>query len=80
MTRFEGVGATTNQQTRDAGSKEEGKDRKGDGDETAMAAMDGVTVTAMNGNESNGRGNGDTTATEGAMAVLRKQRRRQWKV
>ncbi len=80
MTRFGGVGATTNQQTRDAGSKEEGEDRMGDSDETAMAAMDGVTVTAMSGNDGNGRGNGNTTATEGAMAVLRKQQRRQWKV
>ncbi len=50
-----GIDATTNRQTRDEGSDEEGKDGKDDGNVTALAAMDGSTVTAMDGNDSNGR-------------------------
>ena len=64
-TRGGGFGATTNRQTRDEGSKEEGEDGKA----TAMAAMDGATATTMDGNDGNGRCDGNTTTTEGAMAT-----------
>ena len=60
MTRGGSVGATTNWQTRDEGSKEEGKDGKGNGNATAMAAMDSATVTAMDGNDGNGQRDGGT--------------------
>ncbi len=46
MMRGGGVNATTNRQTRDEGSNEEGKDGKGDGDAMVLAVMDSVTVTA----------------------------------
>ncbi len=46
MMRGEGVNATTNQQTRDKGSDEEGKDSKGDGNAMMLVVMDGATVTA----------------------------------
>ncbi len=50
MTRGGGAGATTNWQTRDEVSKEEGKDGKGNGNATATAVMDGATVMTMDGN------------------------------
>jgi hypothetical protein len=46
MMRGGGVNETTNRQTRDEGSDEEGKNGKGDGDAMALAVMDGATVTA----------------------------------
>ncbi len=46
MMRGEGVNATTNQQTRDEGSNEKGKDGKGNGDAMVLAVMVGATVTA----------------------------------
>ncbi len=55
MTRGGGIDTTTNQQTRDEGSNEEGKDGKGDGNATALAAMNGMTVIAMDGNDGIGR-------------------------
>jgi hypothetical protein len=69
MMRGGGVSATTNRQTRDEGSKEEGEDCKGDNDATGMAAMDRATVTTMDGNDSDGWRNGDATAIEGVMAT-----------
>ena len=50
-----GVNGTTNWQRRDEGSNKEGKDGKDKGNAMALAAMDGATVTAMDGNDSNGR-------------------------
>ena len=41
-----GVDATTNRQTRDEGSNEEGKDGKGDGNAMVLAVMGRTTVTA----------------------------------
>ena len=46
MMRGGGVDATTNRQTRDEGSDEEGEDGKDDGNAMVLAVMDGVTVTA----------------------------------
>ena len=62
MTRGGGVGATTNQRTRDEGSKEEGEDSKGDGDATVTAAMDGATVMTIDGNGGDGRRDGTIAA------------------
>ena len=75
-----GVGATTNRRMRDEGSKEEGKDGKGDGNATATAVMDGATVMAMDGNGGYGRRDGKAMATEGVMATQERQQRQQWKV
>ncbi len=41
-----GIDATTNRQTRDEGSNEEGKDGKGDGNAMVLAVIDSATVTA----------------------------------
>jgi hypothetical protein len=41
-----GVDVTTNWQTRDEGSDEEGENGKGDGDAMVLAVMGGATVTA----------------------------------
>ena len=74
MTRGGGVGLTTNRQTRDEGSKEEGKDGKGNGNATVTVAVDGVRVTAMDSIDGNGRRDCDATATEGEMATGRQRR------
>ncbi len=46
MMRGGGVDATTNRQTRDEDSNEEGEYGKGDGNTMVLAVMDSATVTA----------------------------------
>ena len=69
-----GVDTTTNRQTRDEGSNEEGKNGKGNSNTTTMVAMDGAMVMVMDGNDGNdgnGRRNGDAMVTEGAIVTQR---------
>jgi hypothetical protein len=68
MTRGGGVNVTTNWQTRDEGSNKEGKDNKGNGNTTALVAMDSATVTAMDGNKRQW-----TAVIGGSLAVEQRQ-------